>query len=96
MIDLWTLMASAICGAICWRIAAYRRRGARYRGGVSICAYLLAAGTGCFAVSVCLGMLTGRHVGAVSPFLLLVLGVLLLLVQRARGNVAAVLEVHSD
>lgn len=94
MIDLWTLMASAICGAICWRIASYQRHGARYRGGVSLCAYLLAAGSGCFAVSVCLGVLTGREVGGVSPFLILVLGVLLLLVHRARGNVAAVLQVE--
>lgn len=94
MIDIWTLMASAICGTICWRIAAYRRHGARYRAGVSACAYLLASGSGCYAVSVCLGVLTGRPVGEVSPFLLMVLGVLMLLVHRARGNVAAVLQVE--
>ncbi|MBP5054333.1 phage holin family protein [Pseudomonas chlororaphis] len=42
MVDPWTLIAGALCGAICFRIAVYRRDGARYRAGVSWLAYLLA------------------------------------------------------
>ncbi|SDS25792.1 Putative 3TM holin, Phage_holin_3 [Halopseudomonas litoralis] len=93
MIDIWTFLASGVCGAICWRIASYRRRGARYRPGVAVCAYLLAVGSGCYSLSVLLAMLLGKHAQGVSPFLLIVLTVLMVLVCRARGNVAAVLRV---
>ena len=92
MIDIWTFLASGVCGAICWRIASYRRHGARYRPGVAVCAYLLAVGAGCYSLSVLLGVLMGMRVHAVSPFLLIVLTVLMVLVCRARGNVAAVLS----
>lgn len=94
MVDIWTLAASALCGAICWRLAIYRREGSRYRAGISLCAYLLAVGSGCYSLSVVLGALRLTPVWPVSPFLLIVLIVLTILVYRARGNVAAVLRVE--
>lgn len=94
MVDPWTLAAAAICGAICLRIAFYRRQGARYRAGVSWCAYVLAAATGCEWLSVMLAVLMAKPATAVSPFLLIVLVVLLVLVYRARGNVARILRME--
>jgi len=92
MVDPWTLIAGALCGAICLRIAAYRRDGARYRAGVSWLAYLLAVGTGCESLQITLATLTANTPPTVSPFLLMVLVVLLVLVYRARGNVARILR----
>ncbi|MGY2277428.1 MULTISPECIES: phage holin family protein [Pseudomonas] len=92
MVDPWTLIAGALCGAICLRIAVYRREGARYRAGVSWLAYLLAVGTGCESLQITLATLTAKPAPAVSPFLLMVLVVLLVLVYRARGNVARILR----
>lgn len=92
MVDPWTLIAGALCGAICFRIAVYRREGARYRAGVSWLAYLLAVGTGCESLQITLATLTAKSPPAVSPFLLMVLVVLLVLVYRARGNVARILR----
>lgn len=67
MVDLWTLAAAAICGAISFRIAFYQRQGARYRAGVSWCAYALAAATGCEWLSVMLAILLAKPITAVSP-----------------------------
>lgn len=92
MVDPWTLIAGALCGAICFRIAAYRRKGARYRAGVSWLAYLLAVGTGCESLLITLSVMTAKPVLTVSPFLLMVLIVLLVLVYRAQGNVARILR----
>lgn len=92
MVDPWTLAAAMLCGAICFRIALYRRHGARYRAGVSWLAYLLAAATGCEWLTVVLGILLARPVPEVSPYLLIVLAVLLVLVYRAGGNVARILR----
>ena len=92
MVDPWTLVAGALCGAICLRIAAYRREGARYRAGVSWLAYMLAAGTGCESLRITLSMVFARPVPTVSPFLLMVLVVLAVLVYRAQGNVARILR----
>lgn len=92
MVDPWTLIAGALCGAICYRIAAYRRHGARYRAGVSWLAYLLAVGTGCESLLITMSVMTTKPVPAVSPFLLMVLLVLAVLVYRARGNVARILK----
>lgn len=92
MVDPWTFVAGALCGAICLRIAAYRRQGARYRAGVSWMAYLLAVGTGCESLSITLSVMLAKPVTAVSPFILAVLFVLLVLVYRARGNVARILR----
>ncbi|MEO1830032.1 MAG: phage holin family protein [Pseudomonas sp.] len=92
MIDLSTLIASMLCGAICWRVATFRRKGARYRLGMSLCAYLLAVGTGGYSLTVALATLTGGQVAPVSPFLLIVFVILAVMVWRARGNVAAVLR----
>ncbi|WP_047299722.1 phage holin family protein [Pseudomonas fluorescens] len=92
MVDPWTLAAAAICGAICFRIAFYQRQGARYRAGVSWCAYALAAATGCEWLSVVLAILLAKPITAVSPFILIVLLVLAVLVYRAGGNVARILR----
>jgi len=92
MVDPWTLIAGALCGAICLRIAAYRRDGARYRAGVSWLAYLLAVGTGCESLQITLATLMAKPAPTVSPFLLMVLVVLLVLVYRAKGNVARILR----
>lgn len=92
MVDPWTLIAGALCGAICFRIAAYRREGARYRAGVSWLAYLLAVGTGGESLQITLAALMAKPGPTVSPFLLMVLVVLVVLVYRARGNVARILR----
>lgn len=92
MPDVWTLVASAVCGAICCRVASYRREGSRYRLGVSLCAWLLAVGSGGYTLSVLMGVLLGMPVYATSPFILIMLVSLLFLVCRARGNVAAVMR----
>lgn len=91
MADPWTLLAAAVCGAICWRIVSYRpASGSKYRLLPALCAWLLAVGTGCFSLSVWLDALYGRVAEQVSPFLLIILVVLAVLVFRARGNVALV------
>jgi len=87
MVDPWTLVAAMICGAICMRLATYRR-------GVSWLAYLLCVGSGCFALSVMLDALHGYRLNPVSPWLTLVLAILLGLVCRARGNLAHILRVY--
>ncbi|NMZ68860.1 Putative 3TM holin, Phage_holin_3 [Pseudomonas peli] len=92
MVDPWTLLAAAMCGAICLRIVSYRRGDARYRPGVSLLAYALAVGTGCYALSVCLAVFGRQPLPAISPFLLIVLGAVLMLVYRARGNVARIIQ----
>lgn len=92
MVDPWTLIAGALCGAICLRIAVYRREGARYRAGVSWLAYILAIGTGCESLLITLSVVFAKPVSSVSPFLLLVLVVLAVLVYRAQGNVARILR----
>ena len=92
MADPWTLIAAALCGAICYRIAVYRRDRARYRAGVSWLAYLLAVGTGCESLLITLSVMMAKPVPTVSPFLLMVLIVLLVLVYRARGNVMRILR----
>jgi phosphatidylserine synthase len=92
MVDPWTLAAAAICGAICFRIAFYQRQGARYRAGVSWCAYALAAATGCEWLSVMLAILLAHPTTSVSPYILVVLLVLAVLVYRADGNVARILK----
>lgn len=92
MVDPWTLLAAAMCGAICLRIVSYQRGAARYRPGVSLLAYGLAVGTGCYALSVCLAVFGRQALPAISPFLLIVLAAVLLLVYRARGNVARIIQ----
>ncbi|MCY1442434.1 putative 3TM holin [compost metagenome] len=93
MADPWTLAAASVCAAICMRIACYRREGARYRVGVSLLAYLLAVGTGCFSLTVVIDVLRGyAHLHTVSPWLLLVLMVVAILIYRAKGNVARIIS----
>lgn len=69
MVDLVTLAAAAVCGAISCRIFTYQRHGATYRFGVSLCAYILAAGTGMQALSISLAVLMARHATPISPYL---------------------------
>ncbi|MGU2308378.1 phage holin family protein [Pseudomonas aeruginosa] len=90
MVDLVTLAAAAVCGAISCRIFTYQRHGATYRFGVSLCAYILAAGTGMQALSISLAVLMARHATPISPYLLAVLVVLLVLVYRNKGNIAPI------
>ncbi|MBB4817526.1 hypothetical protein HNP29_000883 [Pseudomonas alcaligenes] len=78
-----------VCAAICFRLLIYRRRGSRFRPGVSLCAYLLALCTGCQALTIALGRYQGEHL---SPWMLGVLLILLFLVLRARGNLARILH----
>jgi CHASE2 domain-containing sensor protein len=92
MVDLSTLVASLLCGSICMRVATFRRQGARYRLGMSVCAYLLAVGTGGYSLSVALAPLTGHEVEPVSPFLLIVFVILAVMVWRSGGNVAVALR----
>jgi CHASE2 domain-containing sensor protein len=92
MADHWTLIAAAICAAIFTRIMAYQREGARYRAFVSFLAYVLAMSTGCFALSVSVAAVTGKPIPATSPFLLAVLAVMLVLVYRAKGNIATIMR----
>ncbi|HEJ2504821.1 TPA: phage holin family protein, partial [Pseudomonas aeruginosa] len=65
---------------------------ATYRFGVSLCAYILAAGTGMQALSISLAVLMARHATPISPYLLAVLVVLLVLVYRNKGNIAPILR----
>ncbi|MBM1193313.1 phage holin family protein [Pseudomonas weihenstephanensis] len=59
---------------------------------VSWLAYLLAVGTGCESLLITLSVMFSKPVSTVSPFLLMVLIVLSVLVYRARGNVARILR----
>lgn len=83
------LIAFTLCAGICWRVLSYKRGNSRYRPMVSVAAYLLAMGAGCYALSIALG--ADRQV---SPFVLVVLALLAAMVWRADGNVARVLRVH--
>lgn len=83
------MIAIMLCSCICWRVINYRRGNARYRLLISIAAYLLAMGSGCYALSLALGV-----AGQTSPFVVLMLALLAALVWRANGNVARVLRVH--
>ncbi|MBG6292080.1 phage holin family protein [Pseudomonas nitroreducens] len=89
-VDPVTLLAAVVCGAICVRIVTYRRGKATYRMGVSLCAYVLAAGSGAQSVLITFSALLARPVPAISPWLLMVLVVILVLTVRANGNVARI------
>ncbi|WP_370599568.1 phage holin family protein [Pseudomonas nitroreducens] len=93
MVDPWALVAALICSAICVRIASYRRRGARYRAGVSLLAYLLSVGSGCYSLTFFLDVLRGHPHYSLSPWLLIILAVLAVLVFKARGNVARIVRI---
>lgn len=92
-VDPVTLLAALVCGAICVRIVAYRRGESTYRLGVSLCAYVLSAGSGAQAVKTMFGVLLHRPVPVVSPWLMIILLVLAVLVYRARGNVARIIQI---
>tara|TARA_R110000765_G_scaffold256017_1_gene356606 strand:- start:146 stop:436 length:291 start_codon:yes stop_codon:yes gene_type:complete len=92
IVDLYTMIASMLCSYICWRLATFCPQGCRYRLGMSVCAYMLAVGTGGYAIDNFLSMLKGLPIDPVNPFLLIVFVILAVLVWQSRGNVAAVLR----
>jgi uncharacterized membrane protein YfcA len=92
MVDPWTLAAASICSAICLRIASFRRGSLRYRLGVSLVAYLLCIGSGGYALTVFVEALRGAHPAAISPWLLIILGAVMVLIYRAKGNVARLIQ----
>jgi len=73
------------------RLICYRRKGAKYRPGMSAVAYLLAVFTGGqgLDVLICQGRF-GPWAGGVSLWQLGIAVLLAILVFRARGNVAAI------
>lgn len=73
------------------RLICYRRKGARYRPGMSAIAYLLAVFTGGQGLDVLIRQgQYGPWVGGVSLWQLGIAVLLAILVFRARGNVAAI------
>ncbi|MGZ9893026.1 phage holin family protein [Bordetella bronchiseptica] len=88
---LVALLFVAVNLATSARLVCYRRRGARYRPGMSAVAYLLAVFTGGQALDVLIrhGQLTHWQSG-VTPWQLGISVLLAILVFRARGNVAAI------
>lgn len=86
MFEPIALLTALVCAAICVRIVSFRRAGSRYRPGVSVLAYLLAACSGCEALAVLLNV----H-AAQSPFVLAILALLLIQACLVRGNVAEIL-----
>ena len=91
-LDFWTVAAAAVCGAICMRIVTFRRGGLVYKLRESLVAWAIAAAAGCYSLSVVLSLLAGRPVEMVSPYLLVILVILMVQLFRARGNVARVLQ----
>ncbi|MBH9377740.1 phage holin family protein [Pseudomonas aeruginosa] len=91
MVDPLSTLTVLVCSAICMRLITYRRAGARFRPGVSLCAYLLALCTGCQALGIVAGLYRAEHL---SPWMRGVLLVLLVLLLQARGNLARVLRLH--
>lgn len=94
MIDLWTVAAAVICGAINVRIVCWKPNGERYRLGHSLAAWFMAACTGAYSMQVALYTLYAQPVAPVSPMLVLILLVVAVQVFRARGNVASFFRVE--
>ncbi|WP_212630696.1 phage holin family protein [Pseudomonas sp. KB-10] len=95
--DCWTLAAAAICAAISARIFAWcPQPGQQYKLGHSLLAWLMAAASGGYSLSVGLSVLYLQTVAPVSPMLVVILLVVMVQVYRARGNVAAFLRVDWD
>jgi len=88
MADLITAATFFCCAAICLRLLTYRpRRGARHRRPVALLAWLLVVATGGNAL---LTLLFGAR-APLAAGQLVVLAVLLLIIHRARGNLARLL-----
>ena len=87
MIDAMTLITALVCAAMCLRLVAFRRKNSRYRLGISLFAWILAAASGCQALASVLGIYQVQ-----SPFVLIILSTLCALVFRSRGNVAQILR----
>lgn len=96
LVDLWTVAAATMCGAISMRIVCWRRTVQRYRLGMSLAAWVLAMSSGSYAMYVGLYTLYGRPVPEVSPLLVVILLIVMVQVFRARGNVAAFFRVDWD
>lgn len=91
----FNLLSAVVSAAICARIMLYRRGQAQYRPVVSVVAYLMAMASGCYSLTIVLHEMVGRPMQA-SPFALVVLCILALMVFKARGNVSRVIRVHWD
>lgn len=96
-LDVWTLAAAVICAAISARIVAWcPSPGQQYKLGQSLLAWLMAAASGGYTLSVGLSVVYLRPVPAVSPMLVAILLLVMVQVFRVRGNVAAFLRVDWD
>lgn len=94
-VDLWTVAAAVICAGICLRVLTWRStENQRTDLLAAFVAWLLAFATGGFGLLVALAPLRGQSVAAVSPLLVVVLGIVLVQLLRARGNVASFLRVN--
>lgn len=94
MAEFWTLVAVLSCAVTFLRIITWQPEGERFRIGMGLCAYALAACTGCFVLTAVLHLLSGASVDPVSPWLALVLAWLAVLVVLARGNVARIVQLN--
>ncbi len=94
LIDLWTVAAAAICGAISVRIVCWKPRGEQYKLAQSLAAWFLSACTGAYSLQVTLYTLYARPVAPVSPMIVLILLMVAVQVFRARGNVASFFRVE--
>ena len=94
LIDLWTVAAAAICGAISVRIVCWKPKGEQYKLAQSLAAWFMAACTGAYSMQVALYTLYARPVAAVSPMIVLILLMVAVQVFRARGNVASFFRVE--
>ncbi|WP_434695016.1 phage holin family protein [Pseudomonas aeruginosa] len=91
MVDLVTLAAAAVCGAISCRIFTYQRHGATYRFGISCLAWLVMGSAGSAALYILKGWLV------VPPHawpLVVLLGVFAWALFRTRGNLARVWRIQ--
>lgn len=91
-LDIWTVLAALVCTFICGRVVTFKRGDKQYRFWVSFCAWLIAASSGCYAMSVTVTALKGMHVAPVSPWLLLMISVFAVLVFKSKGNIAAIVR----
>lgn len=85
----FSMFTALVCASICIRLMAFRRDGAKYKLWISLCAYIMAAASGCQALAMFLGMYQIQ-----SPFVLVILVALAILIFRARGNVAKVMRLE--
>lgn len=87
-----TLAYAMICGALCFVIAfMYQRQSAKYKFVPSLIAYAIAAKTGVEWLMVMGSILLYGYWPSISPVATALLGILLIIAIRERGNVARIL-----